>query len=373
MAENPRHILMTTDCLGGVWDYSLALAGELARRDIQVSLAVLGGPLTEDQRAAATAIPRLLLAESAWKLEWMPDCGVDMALSSQWLMELAQDLKPDLVHVNGYAHAALPFKAPVLCAAHSCVASWFAAVRGDVPPDIYDAYEEGVRAGLSRAAAVVAPSRAMAAALAVHYGAAPDISIIPNGLDPAPFTVGDKEPMVLAVGRVWDEAKNIALLDKVASCIGAPVLVAGDVHGPGGAALMPRHATPVGRLPREELYDLYSRARIFCLPARYEPFGLAALEAALSGCALVLGDIPSQREVWGDAALYVRPDDADGLRRALNGLLADTGRAADLAERARIRARRYTAAAMADAYLDIYAGLCGADAPPSAHSATAAA
>ncbi len=32
------------------------------------------------------------------------------------------------------------------------------------------------------------------------------------------------------------------------------------------------------------------------LPARYEPFGLSVLEAALSGCALVLGDIPSLRE-----------------------------------------------------------------------------
>jgi glycogen synthase len=55
--------------------------------------------------------------------------------------------------------------------------------------------------------------------------------------------------------------------------------------------------------------DWYARASIYALPARYEPFGLSALEAALSGCALILGDIPSLREVWLEAAPYVSPDD----------------------------------------------------------------
>ena len=63
----------------------------------------------------------------------------------------------------------------------------------------------------------------------------------------------------------------------------------------------------LGRLSAGELADWYARAAIYALPARYEPFGLSALEAALSGCALVLGDIPSLREIWGDAALFVPP------------------------------------------------------------------
>ncbi len=64
------------------------------------------------------------------------------------------------------------------------------------------------------------------------------------------------------------------------------------------------------------------RASIFALPARYEPFGLLPLEAALSGCALVLGDIPSLREVWGDAAWFVPPDDRDALTAAIGSLIA---------------------------------------------------
>ena len=60
---------------------------------------------------------------------------------------------------------------------------------------------------------------------------------------------------------------------------------------------------------------------IYALPARYEPFGLSALEAGLCGCALVLGDIPSLREVWGDAAVFVDPHDAQALAKALNCLI----------------------------------------------------
>jgi glycogen synthase len=94
-----------------------------------------------------------------------------------------------------------------------------------------------------------------------------------------------------------------------------------------------------------------SRATVFAEPARYEPFGLAALEAALCGCALVLGDIPSLREVWGEAATFVSPDDPDELAVAVNAALDDPGRRAAAA---RERARRYRPEMMADAYLDAY-------------------
>ncbi len=59
-----------------------------------------------------------------------------------------------------------------------------------------------------------------------------------------------------------------------------------------------RRGEAVGRLGPEEMREQYARAAIFAHPARYEPFGLSVLEAALSGCALVLGDISSLRELW---------------------------------------------------------------------------
>lgn len=354
-------VLMTTDCLGGVWDYALTLARALGRHGIRVTLAVLGGPLAGDQRAAAAGIFGLSLAESDWALEWMPGSGDQVERSGRWLLDLERRFAPDLVQVNGYAHAALPFRAPVLCVAHSCVRSWFADVLGRPAPDGYGGYGDAVGRGLAAAGLVVAPSRAMAAALRRHYGIGREIRVIPNGVeaaaDPAP---GRKDDLILSVGRVWDEAKNIAALDAVADGLGSPVAVAGNCRHPDGSERRPARLAVLGRLPRRDLADWYARAAVFCLPARYEPFGLAVLEAAQAGCALVLGDIPSLRENWDGAACFVRPDDRAGLKRSLNRLMSDPASRADLAEAARIRARRFSADAMTDAYLDAYARLVAA-------------
>jgi glycosyltransferase involved in cell wall biosynthesis len=136
------------------------------------------------------------------------------------------------------------------------------------------------------------------------------------------------------------------------------VQVAGStVHPDGGTRRAARGVESVGELPRPELARRLAAASIYCLPARYEPFGLSVLEAALSGCALVLGDIASLREVWGAAAVYVPPGDHAALRTALTRLIADPARRNALAEAARTRALHFTARRMADAYLAAYSRL----------------
>jgi glycosyltransferase involved in cell wall biosynthesis len=117
---------------------------------------------------------------------------------------------------------------------------------------------------------------------------------------------------------------------------------------------------PLGRLAPRELAEWMGRAAIYALPARYEPFGLSVLEAALAGCVLVLGDIPSLREVWGDAAVFVPPDDVDALVAALELLRREPGRRARFAACARVRALEYLPARMAARYLSAYVSLARA-------------
>jgi glycosyltransferase involved in cell wall biosynthesis len=93
---------------------------------------------------------------------------------------------------------------------------------------------------------------------------------------------------------------------------------------------------------------------IFVSPARYEPFGLAVLEAAQAGCALVLSDIPSFREIWGDAADYVAPDDEEGFLHALRTLSDDPALRTRRGTAARKRAGLYTDDAMVEGMLDLY-------------------
>ena len=343
-------VLMTADTVGGVWTYALDLARLLAERGCEVTLATMGGYLPPAQARTVARMHGLHLHESNFKLEWMEDPWADVAQAGEWLLALAAKVQPDIVHLNNFAHGALPWGAPVLMVAHSCVLSWWQAVKREPAPPSWDRYAAAVRRGLQAANLVVAPTQAMLEALRTHYGPLPAAQVIYNGRDPHFFTPARKEPFVLAVGRLWDEAKNVAALDAAAAAVAWPVYVAGADHHPDGGQRQFAHVQALGRLAPAQLATWFARAAIYALPARYEPFGLSVLEAALAGCALVLGDIPSLREVWGDAALYVAPDDPAALGQAINCLGADQRLRQRLAAAATARAQQYTQAAMGEGY-----------------------
>lgn len=350
----PRKVLMTTDTVGGVWSYSLELARGLGERGVEVALATMGAPLNELQHDKAERIPGLRVFESHFRLEWMEDPWRDVEKAADWLLNLESRIGPDIVHLNGYAHGALPWSAPVMIVGHSCVLSWWKAVRNEPAPESWDRYRAEVAAGLAAADLVAAPSRAMLACLAEHYGEMPRTRVIPNGRDSRLFRPTAKEPMVFSAGRLWDEAKNLEALERVAPGLPWPVFVAGENHHPDGGEIRPHNTRLLGRLSQRALAAWLGRSSIYALPARYEPFGLSVLEAALAGCALVLGDIPSLRETWRNRAVFVPPDDPDALQAALLGLIEDPDRRQALAAGARSRALEYTPARMVDGYLEAY-------------------
>lgn len=353
-------VLMTADIVGGVWTYALQLCRALQSYGVQVALATMGAPLSPRQHEEATRISNIAIYESAYKLEWMEDPWKDVSAAGDWLLKLERELLPDLVHLNGYAHGALPWSAPVLVVAHSCVLSWWEAVKGEPAPASCDRYRREVKRGLQAADIVAAPSHAMLRTLERHYGPLPQSRVIYNGQDAAMFAPGSKEPFVLSAGRLWDEGKNVASLREIAPELAWPVYVAGGERHPDGGRVQLGGVQPLGRLSPVELADWFARASIYALPARYEPFGLSALEAGLAGCALVLGDIASLCEIWGDAALFVPPDDSKALRAAIEGLIADQEVRRDFAARAQRRAMEFTTTRMATAYFATYRELAKA-------------
>jgi glycogen synthase len=348
---------MTTDAVGGVWDYALELARGLTGAQVEVVLAVMGPGPGPHHRAAAQAIAGIDLVVGPYRLEWQEDPWDDVARAGDWLLELEARCGCDLVHLNGFAHGALPFRSPKLVVGHSCVLSWWQACHGVPAPASWGAYRQVATAGLAGADCVVAPTRWMLAALEEHYGALRVGCVIPNGRSLSAYHAGDKQPFVLSAGRLWDQAKNAAALARVAPRVPWPVKIAGadsvEHGGPRNDAL-PEGAELLGRLPSAALARLYAEAAIYALPARYEPFGLTVLEAALSECALVLGDIPTLRELWEGAALFVPPDDEDALELILRTLMNQPELCALLALRARQRALKYGATQMMVRYLALY-------------------
>ena len=385
---------MTADAVGGVWTYALDLARQFGHRDMAVTLAVMGPEPSASQYAESHQLPGVTVRHAPFRLEWMEEPWHDVKRAGAWLLELEREHRPDVVHLNGYGHAALPWRAPVLLTAHSCVLSWWAAVHGTDAPAEWDRYAANVCAGLAAADVVVAPTAAMLRALTFHYGPPRRSMVIPNGRDrgsgigdprvpglsnpesripnpesriPNPGTPESrmpnpesripnpgKEPLIFSSGRVWDPAKNMRLLSDCADQLPWPIYVAGDTTSPHGDCISLPDVTCLGRLDSHSMEMWMQRACIYALPARYEPFGLSVLEAALAGCALVLGDIPSLREVWGPAIVYVPVDDRGALIDALQRLIEDQATREQLADRARQRAFELSAHRMAQAYCDAY-------------------
>ncbi len=350
---------MTADAVGGVWTYAIDLARALAPHGVQVALATMGRLPTPAQSAEASAVPGLTLYPSAFALEWMPNPWDDIARAGDWLLSLEAEWQPDIVHLNGYAHGGLPWNAPVLMTGHSCVLSWWQAVHGSAAPSEWQRYHDEVQAGLQAADLVAAPTQAMLDCLQVHYGPLGPTCVLPNGRNAALFRPAKKQPFVFCAGRLWDDAKNIRTLAEIAPTLPWPVCVAGETALPGDQAQEFPGVQLLGCLPPLEVASRLAEAAIYALPALYEPFGLSALEAGLSGCALVLGDIPSLREVWGDAALYAAPNNPDILRDAVLRLISDTSLRQKMSARALARARTYTLERMAEGYLYAYQTLLG--------------
>lgn len=364
-------VLMTVDAVGGVWTYAVTLCRALVPHGVEVVLACMGPPPAPQQGAAVLDLPNVRIYVSDCRLEWMPCADgatwADVDRAGAWLLALAERHRVDVAHLNGYSHAALPWRCPVLVVAHSCVLSWWQAVHGAAPPPAWDEYRERVARGIAAATAVVAPSRFMLQEIARLYGASPHhalpfTTVIPNGSELAapaarqhtPPGSAERQKFVMACGRMWDEAKNLRALDEAAVGLPWPVYIAGPTVFAGHGAVRCRAAVPLGPLAHSHLIGWLRRAAIFAHPCLYEPFGLAPLEAALAGCPLVLGDVPSLRELWSDAATFIEPRDPDALHDALLELMAMTNRRQQMARAAWARAQSLTPGRMAAQYASLY-------------------
>ena len=152
----------------------------------------------------------------------------------------------------------------------------------------------------------------------------------------------EREPFILAAGRLWDEAKGMDWLDRAAATL--PIRVAGPTNGPHGTAHF-KHLIELGTLTPTQMATEYRNAEIFASMSIYEPFGLAVLEAAQAGATLVLRENPTFRELWDGAAHFVQAEQdlVPTLRHALENPID-----------ARPRAAHYTLDALVEGTLAVH-------------------
>ncbi len=369
------HVLLTTDSVGGVWTYTAELTAGLLRGGHQITLMTLGRRFDPAQRFWVESMrsPRFLCVETEFRLEWMDDAGEDLRRSDELLRELVRKGQPDLLHTNQFAYGELADILPVLLTGHSDVLSWWEAVYGERVSDTgrLRAYTALVRAGLQAATRLAAPTAWMAREMREQYGVNRQVEVIPNGRTPELFDSGcEKVLQAVTVGRAWDPGKNVQILEQIN--VPMPLWIAGEaaMPSPSGHVADVEEAANVkgvgylGRQDAAQLRELYSRTAIYVATSLYEPFGLAPLEGALSGCALVLSDLPTLREIWDGAAIFYPAGDAHALEHVLRRLADDPVPVKDAAGRALARARsRYGARDMVRRHEAVYSSLAQVAAP----------
>jgi glycogen synthase len=353
-------VLITTDTIGGVWTFTQELAKGLLDRGCSVVLVSMGRYPSAAQQQVCDAFAREWREHFCYKsfdfpLEWMPANRDAYEQAGMEVLRIAEKFDAELLHSNQFCFGALPLPVPKIITAHSDVLSWADACRDGVleESEWLRNYRTVVAAGLCGADAVVTPTRWMMQALSSHFDI-PDVRVvIPNGRHIPDVTWDGKQKLqAITVGRLWDEAKEITLLREVSSPI--PILIAGEVEHEGAAVAVEalEGTTLLGALNEQEILACFRESAIYICTSRYEPFGLAPLEAALCGCAVVAHDIPSLREVWAEDALYFR--DATTLSHLLRRLHDDPQCLHDAQRRAACRARYFTAERMTESYLALF-------------------
>ena len=358
MAGKNLKIVMTADTVGGVWTYAMDLTEALQSFDVEVHLAAMGPRPDESQRRQAGRLDNLTLYESAFRLEWMEDPWEDVGKARKWLKTLCRKIDPQLIHFNNYGQVAGTWDRPVVTVAHSCVLSWWKAVKSEQAPAEYQIYRNVVHRALSNSDLVVAPTHAYLNEISAIYHFSAHSRVIYNGRQAALRRGQQKEPFIFSAGRVWDEAKNMQKLTAIAPRLDWPVYIAGkNEHPVNGKMLDLEKVRFLGPLPHDELLEWMSRASIYALPALYEPFGLTALEAAQAGCALTLGNIETLRELWNGVAVFADAKNPENLAETINRLIRNENERLHYAQKAHERSIAYTGNKMGSAYFNMYKDL----------------
>ena len=313
-------LLLTTDAVGGVWRYSIDLAQGLAARGHEVVLAVLGPAPSQAQHGEAKH-DRITLALTGLPLDWTAPDPAALTHTSTRLATLARLTAATTIHLHAPALVGnAQWPVPVAAVTHSCLGTWWAAMREGPPPEDFAWRIDATAKGLA-AAKIVAPTKAHAEATTNVYGPT-EITVIHNGTTfPPPCKGGDgcgsRVPRsVLTAGRLYDEAKNLRAIDEAARTI--EIKAAGPTRGPNGAEIHLPNLHLLGTLTPTEMVAAYATAKVYVSMAKYEPFGLGVLEAAKAGLRLVLSDIPTFRELWSGAATFTTEQDLPHtLRQAL--------------------------------------------------------
>jgi glycosyltransferase involved in cell wall biosynthesis len=215
---------------------------------------------------------------------------------------------------------------------------------------------------LRRARTIIAISGHVKGTLVERLGIQPErIEVIHLGLDHGLFhpNGAERRPFLLYPANPWPHKNHRRLFEAFTRVHRARPDLRLVLTGTGLQRLgrVPEGVEVRGRVPREELAELYRTASALVFPSLYEGFGQPPLEAMASGTPVAVSRAGSLPEVCGDAALYFEPTSVDEIAEAIVAVLEQPSH---LVERGLARASGFTWEATARRHDEVYRALAAA-------------
>jgi glycosyltransferase involved in cell wall biosynthesis len=241
------------------------------------------------------------------------------------------------------------------------------------------AYNAVMSAAIKKSEKIIAVSQSTKNEILEHFGVEPaKIRVIYEGINKS-YSLLDKDqafekasnrfkitkPYILYVG-VWRRYKNLPNLVKSFDLlkkegIDAELVLVGDedpfypeIRGEITKSENLSDIKILGRVSDEDLNYLYNGASLFVLPSMSEGFGLTALEACATGTAIACSDIPTLREVLGQAADYFDPNNVENMADVMINILHNEKHGEELANLGLRRAGHFSWGKAAEETINLY-------------------
>ncbi|MBI3725144.1 glycosyltransferase family 4 protein [bacterium] len=346
--------------MGGIGRAAACLAPELAKALPKDELVLLFGTRRPSRPLVQAGNARELQVEAAM---------IDPEFEQIRLPGLLEEHQADLYHGTCFA-------VPIAASRTRRIATVHDVVFRSHP----ELVEDRLRAYLDRwtevscdlADSVVTVSEFSRREIAAHYGRPPnEIVVVPNAVSEEFFRIARRPlagpPYVLYVGALEAKKNIVPLLRGFASFLRqTPELphllalvggLAGELDLDAVFTAEPglrERVRLLGHVPDDQLAHLYGGASAFVYLSQHEGYGLPPLEAMAVGVPTLVANLTSLPEVTQGAAILVDPHDRDAVGREIARLVQDEALRAELVERGRKAARRFSWADSARKLAQVY-------------------
>jgi glycogen synthase len=348
-------ILMTTDTREDRWHFTLDLISALSFENIEVVLLAMGPKLLNHQMEELENLaPNIHFYHQSLDPEWTESDLTAIPKAGIWINKIYASENPDIIHLNHYSPACIQWDVPVVLSPQACI---LLLERVNQFEDLHETYHkifQTTQIALHAADAVIFPTAALLSHFASVYGHLKNAHIIHPGICETMIPSGQKFPMIFSEGKLEDPLMNMELLLEAAPQIDGEIFIAGEKEQ---IMRLPKNVRFLGSLTRQQKFNWLKMASIYVLPAYVDAFGMGILEAASYRCALIAGDTPFLKELWGNNVEYVPTDDSQALADICNEYLHFPHRAIAHGENAFSHLQKFNKSAIAGQYKKLYEDL----------------